>query len=183
MSFKKLAIGIAVAALSAAAPAFATSNGHPNGNSIYCSDSTADLYSTFVHAARPTWTGGVTSYCTGDGVGLRINYGGAPAGSWQMAVQGSEDSDPFVFTEYLYGHQTYYTDDFTGVTTTSLRNGFEQWSFNGHALPHGSQFVNIYFADFADGYYTFSDEVTNMAVNGVAVVASPGLTEDCTIDD
>ena len=180
MSFNKLAIGIAVAAISAAAPAFATQNGHPNGNSIYCSDGTADLYSTFVHAAHTTWTGGTTSEDVG-GVGIRINYAGAPAGSWQMAVQESEDSEPYVFTEYLYGHQTFYTDDFTGVTRTSLRNGFEQWTFNGHALPHGSQFINIYFADFGNGD-PFSDEVTNMTVNGVAVVASPGLTEDCTIE-
>ncbi len=181
MSFKKLAIGIAVAALSAAAPAFATADGHPNGNPIYCSDTTAYLYSEFVHAPTTTWTGGVTEDYADAGVGLRINYGGAPAGFWQMAVLESSDSDAYVFTEYLYGHSTYYTSDFDGVTITSLRNGYEQWYFNGHALPHGSHFVNIYFADYGDGY-TFSDEVTNMAVNGVAVVDSHGLTEDCTID-
>ena len=113
--------------------------------------------------------------------GLRLDCPTAQqAKSIQMDINFSNSNDPYF---YLYvnnpgsgpqfWNETFLSDvPDDGFTAVNLRNGYTRYTYTAanDGLGHGSTFNSLYFTDFSNDNFDVSDSITNISVNGNAVL-------------
>jgi hypothetical protein len=213
MNLKLLTAGLLSAALSAA-PALAhgrithttttTSNGHVAATPFICDDDTfrsSGGFARFIttHASHGFTWGNSSDDSEWDG-GLRLDANSqVRAGSFSVDWNYEQDSnDPFIVVVITDSDGSYEQWDKSlcqlracdqpPFSFTDLSNGFTRITYTGSQdeIDSNSRFASIYFGDEFVGEVG-SDTVTNIFVNGIAVIpnthSGPLPVFDCTGED
>ena len=192
---KKLVLGLLTAAISMA-PAFAAGhssvagvNGHVLGTPVTCDDDefiSGGAFCQWVPAHNHSVSANGYIFemgATGDPdttVGLRVNATNLPFRSGQLDWNLTNADEPtflFFFNDRTNGIDSIYIDPFDlssgdGITVTNLKNGYTRFVFNsaGLGVPSTYRLNTLYMADYLGYQDGTEDDITNIYLNGAAVV-------------
>lgn len=131
---------------------------------------------------------------------LRCSCHGMPAQTfqvdWKNTQQTSDASFPYMLvytnnpttgaTVTTIDYKDPFTTSITGLTSTTLSNGFTRFAYNATTggVTSGSTWNTLYFADVWDDSGAASDSITNAYVNSIPMTASTlGGTNPPSLDE